>query len=217
MSNKRSSKKREKGSSQNSYNTYFNRSVETKEQRKWFLIVCEGEKTEPNYFKSFPVNKEVINLDIQGDGLNTISLVEETIKLKKEGEYSADNNDEVWCVFDRDSFPPQNFNAAITRAQSNDIKVAYSNEAFELWYLLHFNYYDTAMSRKNYKSMLTNLLGHKYEKNSPTIYDELKDKQEKAIKHAKRLLEAYNPPKPEQDNPSTTVHLLVVELNKFIH
>lgn len=215
MNNKRSDKNRGKGSARSS-KSYYNRFVETRTQRKWFLIVCEGTETEPNYFKSFPVNKKVINLDIQGKGLNTKSLVEKTIELKKDGEYSADNNDEVWCVFDRDSFPPQNFNAAITCAQSNDIKVAYCNEAFELWYLLHFHYYDTAMSRKNYKSMLTDLLGHEYEKNSKIIYDEIKDKQENAIKHAKRLLQAYNPPNPEQDNPSTTVHLLVEELNKFI-
>lgn len=214
MNNKRASKKQEKGSARS--HNYYNRPVETQTQRKWFLIVCEGKKTEPNYFKSFPVNKKVINLDIQGDGLNTISLVEKTIELKEEGKYNADNNDEVWCVFDRDSFPPQNFNAAISRAESNDIKVAYSNEAFELWYLLHFHYYDTAISRKDYQSMLTKLLEHKYEKNSKIIYDEIKDKQENAIKHAKRLLQAYNLPNPEQDNPSTTVHLLVEELNKFI-
>ncbi len=64
--------------------------------------------------------------------------------------------------------------------------------------------------------MLTELLGHKYQKNSETIYEKLKDKQENAIKNAKRLLKEYKPPNPESDNPSTTVHLLVEELNSFI-
>jgi hypothetical protein len=27
------------------------RSVETREKRVYFLIICEGEKTEPNYFE----------------------------------------------------------------------------------------------------------------------------------------------------------------------
>jgi len=64
--------------------------------------------------------------------------------------------------------------------------------------------------------MLTKLLGHEYKKNSQTIYEELKDKQQDAIKYAKRLLQEYEPSNPETDNPSTTVHLLVEELNRFI-
>jgi len=42
------------------------RKVREREQRR-ILIVCEGEKTEPNYFKSFPENPEVFDaLDIRG-------------------------------------------------------------------------------------------------------------------------------------------------------
>jgi hypothetical protein len=188
-----------------------NRKDQTK---KRFFIVCEGEKTEPNYFRKFSVHIKVI----KGEGKDTNSLVETAIKLKNE---EPDERNRFWCVFDRDKNPnnpndAQNFNAAITLAKTNGIKVAYSNDAFELWYLLHFHYYHTAISRKDYQNMLTNLLGHKYEKNSPTIYKELKDKQQDAIKHAKRLLQEYDRPNPESDNPSTTVHLLVEELNSFI-
>ena len=185
--------------------------------RKRFFIVCEGEKTEPNYFKKFSVD-----VDIQlskGEGKDTKSLVEKAIKLKN--GLKSDERNRVWCVFDRDKndqnpHDAQNFNAAITLAQTNGIKVAYSNDAFELWYLLHFHYYNTAISRQDYQNRLTKLLGHKYEKNSKTIYEELKDKQQDAIKHAKRLLQEYEPSNPESDNPSTTVHLLVEELNSFI-
>jgi hypothetical protein len=43
-----------------------------------FLIVCEGEKTEPNYFRTFPENPEVYDaIDIYGTGYNTVSLVNE--------------------------------------------------------------------------------------------------------------------------------------------
>lgn len=205
-----------KSSSRRTNIDYYNRKVKT---RRWFLIVCEGEKTEPNYFRSFPVDTNVIKLDIKGEGKNTKSLVEKAIELKNDSEF--DETDRFWCVFDRDNNPKnpndaQNFNAAINIAQNNGIKVAYSNDAFELWYLLHFHYYNAAISRKDYQNMLTKLLGHKYEKNSDTIYEELKDKQQDAIKHAKRLLQEYDRPNPETDNPSTTVHLLVEELNSFI-
>ncbi|MEG4441199.1 RloB family protein [Microcoleus sp. AT9_B4] len=181
--------------------------------------MCEGEKTEPYYFKSFPVDPRVIKLDIKGEGRNTRSLVEKAIELKNGSE--SDETDRFWCVFDRDENPnnpndSQNFNSAITLARNNGIDVAYSNDAFELWYLLHFNFYKTRISRQRYPNMLTRLLGHEYKKNSETIYEELKDKQENAIKNAKRLLQEYDRPNPETDNPSTTVHLLVEELNSFI-
>lgn len=187
---------------------YSHRIVGTRELIQRFLIVCEGEKTEPNYFHSFRVPKNVI--DIRGLGDNTIRLVQAAIKIREEGNY-----DQTWCVFDRDSFPANDFNAALILAEKKGIRVAYSNEAFELWYLLHFHYYQTGISRHDYSHMLTKLLKREYRKNSESIYSDLEHLQDNAIKNAKRLLEQYNPPRPESDNPSTTVHLLVEELNKF--
>ena len=187
------------------------RNVGTRELRKSFLIVCEGEKTEPKYFQGFRINKNVVEISIKGFGYNTRSLVNAAISLKEERDY-----DQVWCVFDRDSFPAQEFNAAFEIAANNDIQVAYSNEAFELWYLLHFHFYESAIKRKEYCKMLTKLPGHKYEKNSDTIYDELLNLQSDARRNAKRLLSNYTQSNPERDNPSTTVHLLVEELNKYV-
>jgi len=48
------------------------------------------------------------------------------------------------------------------------------------------------------------------------MYDELLNKQEDAIRNSERLFQSYNPPNPERDKPSTTVHLLVKELNRYI-
>ncbi|NEP41321.1 MAG: RloB domain-containing protein, partial [Okeania sp. SIO2H7] len=148
----------------------------------------------------------------RGLGKNTISLVEDALKIiKEDGNYN-----QVWCVFDRDSFPVKNFNQAIKDAKNYNIEVAYSNEAFEIWYLLHFEYRDTAMSRKDYRKSLTKKLNKKYEKNSNKMYEILESKQPQAIKNAEKLLEQYNPLNPVNDNPSTTVHLLVKELNRFV-
>ena len=46
-----------------------------------FLIVCEGEETEPNYFKAFRLSSA--RVWVHGLGFNTDSLVEEVIKEKK--------------------------------------------------------------------------------------------------------------------------------------
>ncbi len=173
-----------------------------------FLIVCEGEKTEPNYFYGFGL--PTASVRVIGLGANTKNLVEQAIRLKNE---RFPDKDQYWCVFDRDSFPAQNFNAALDNAKKNGFRVAYSNEAFELWYLLHFNYYDAALSRAAYPDKLSALLRFKYTKNSNTIYNVLEDKQDTAIKNARKLLVSYGAAhNPETDNPSTTVHLLVEQL-----
>ncbi len=113
-------------------------------------------------------------------------------------------------------FPAQDFNNAIAMAHARGFQVAYSNEAFEIWYMLHFNYYDTGLHRSDYESRLTALLGHEYRKNSDTMYSELLDKQLDAIRNATRLLERGSVGNPALENPSTTVHVLVEELNKYL-
>lgn len=187
---------------------YSPRRVNTREIRPRFLIVCEGEKTEPNYFKGFRVPKLVI--DVQGLGENPSNLVQSAKRFKDQEEY-----DQVWCVFDRDDWTEEDFNNAIHSARSHNFKVAYSNEAFELWYVLHFEFLNTGIPRSDYLAKLTSLLGQRYQKNSLTIYDDLSEKQLFAINNAERLIQTYKPQNPVRNNPSTTVHLLVQELNKF--
>lgn len=177
-----------------------------------FLIVCEGSQTEPNYFKRFPVNASVVEISVVGLGDNTLSLVQRTCALMDEDDY-----DQVWCVFDRDSFPAAHFNEALALADRSGIRVAYSNEAFELWYLLHFHYHDTATSRHQYGNMLTERLGTEYRKNDPEMYYRLEEQQINAIHNAQTLLQSYGAShRPERDNPSTTVHILVYELRKYM-
>jgi len=188
------------------------RVVNVRPLRPRFLIVCEGSKTEPNYFRRFRVNAQVVELKVLGLGDNTLSLMEQTCERMRQDEY-----EQVWCVFDRNSFPAQQFNAALELARRRGIHVAYSNEAFELWYLVHFHYYDIATPRSDYMRMLSERLGFRYQKNNRKMYDLLQDRQPEAIRNAQRLLDFYGPEhNPERDNPCTTVHLLVQELNRYI-
>ncbi len=82
------------------------RMIDRRAMRPRILIVCEGGKTEPNYFLAFKVTN-----DVYGRGLETIRVVEEAIRLnEKEGPF-----DQVWCVFDKDDFPADDFDNAIKR------------------------------------------------------------------------------------------------------
>jgi hypothetical protein len=177
------------------------------------LIVCGGEETEPNYFRAFRTPKVVVT--VQAIGKSPTEVVEGTRKRVREAQRQGEEYDQVWCVFDRDEFPGGDFNEAIALARRNNISVAYSNEAFELWYLLHFRYLDTAISRRDYIRRLNALLGHPYAKNSETMSIELESRVVDAVRNAERLLAQYDPLNPAADNPSTTVHLLVSELLRY--
>ena len=200
---------------------YLRRQTKTRETRKKFLIVCEGEKTEVNYFKAFTVPKK-IEVRVKGEGKNSLSLVEKAIKmidnLKKD-----DSFDQIWCVFDKDNCSKEQFNQAEGLAKEQNIKIAYSNEAFEIWFILHFQYLDIATSRSEYLTILTNQMKkygllnkkEKYKKNREDMYEKLKPYQRTAITNAAKLIQDRDEAKkhPFDANPSTTVQELVQELN----
>jgi hypothetical protein len=59
--------------------------VEVTAQRKYFLIVCEGEKTEPAYFKYIQrmlPNHLLTTVEIRGEGDNTINIVKKAIAIR---------------------------------------------------------------------------------------------------------------------------------------
>lgn len=190
----------------------------SKEIKVFFLIVCEGEKTEPNYFIKFKgdFGNVIFEIDCEGKGYNTLRVVEEAIKIR---DKNPDRYNRVWAVFDKDSFQDKDFNAAIQKAKSNDIGCAWSNEAFELWYLLHFQYRNTPMNREDYKKSIENEINKKisgfvYTKNSTEMYDILQQygNQAQAIENAEKLSQQYDNLNFANHNPRTQVHELVKQL-----
>jgi hypothetical protein len=65
--------------------SYSNRKLDIREVKQRFLIVCEGKKTEPYYFKSFRVPKAVVS--IEGAAGDPSRLVNSAYKLSNEDEY----------------------------------------------------------------------------------------------------------------------------------
>nr|WP_303247038.1 RloB family protein [Odoribacter splanchnicus] len=191
------------------------------------LIVCEGSKTEPNYFGEFNKKKRglyVFDLEFSGGGISTKKVVEEAIELKKQADMKNDPYDRVWAVFDKDDFPDADFNAAILKAESNHIGCAWSNEAFELWYLLHFHNRVTPMSRTEYKNAISNAVNdspfykgkkeYVYKKNDPKNYSIMNKygSQDSAIKNALAMERCYTGQSFATHNPCTKVHEIVLQL-----
>ncbi len=143
-------------------------------------------------------------------------MVNTAIELSKKEEY-----DSVWAVFDKDSFSDDRFNAAIIKAEKNGIGCAWSNEAFELWYLYHFVNRVTAMSRTEYKKAISEAVNkskkyklkttYEYAKNNPDNYRIMTTygSMDNAIKYAESTSKTYTDKRYAEHNPCTMVYKLV--------
>lgn len=192
-----------------------------------YLIASEGKRTEVLYFDGFKdeINQRFKNSVISYE-IETLGLGKETLRVIEDiYEYSRGLPilyENIWAVFDKDDFPLDNFDNAIHKAEDLGIKVAWSNECFELWYLLHFSYSQAALHRDDITEKLDKefkKLGYKkYDKTSPENYSILKPKINTALKNAKKLDEEADCSKPpSKRNPNTMVYKLVSELNNILN
>src|SRR5690606_19893118 len=84
------------------------RSAPKRETYAKILIVCEGEKTEPNYFAGardyYKLN--TANVEVCGEcGSDPVSVVRFAKQRYREERDAGDAFNKVFCVFDRDTHP----------------------------------------------------------------------------------------------------------------
>lgn len=201
-------------------------------QANSFLIVTEGERTEPLYFKGIQkLIKDKIGgmvevveapvIDIHGEGCATGTLVETAERIVKEAKIMYQN---IWVVFDKDDF--EDFDQAIKDGIDKGYKIAWSNQAFEYWLYLHFCYSDSALHRDVWNKKLDDIFAQyrlgdgTYQKNYEDIYNMVDsfDGVSTAIKHAKRRMDAFRDgiDKPSEYDPGTMVYELVEELKRYL-
>lgn len=120
------------------------RSKQTLPPRKRYLICTEG-KSEAIYFDHYKSSTGPVVIPLDKSD-HKVSLVKKTIGEMniriQTGEFDK-KIDEVWVVLDRDAnplnrFDKSHFNQALDLAGKNGVFVAYSNDAFELWFILHY-------------------------------------------------------------------------------
>jgi hypothetical protein len=187
----------------------------TREAYDYVLIVCEGGKTEPNYFNRLKIVNRLSNANIKvtsapgTDPMTIVRFVEE--------ELGRDNYDRAYCVFDRNGHA--NFDQAVQTAshsrfaKDNRLFVVPSIPCFEIWILLHFAYstapYNSTPKLSACDQVIRDLRKHlpNYKKSYPTIFDETVELLDQAIKHAGRLC-AHNR-KSQSSNPATALHTLI--------
>ena len=204
------------------------------------LIVCEDENTEKYYFQRYADRfqniwpNETVYLKAVGSGRNSLGVVRKAIEersiLAEEAKKSVDM---TWAVFDKDDLDKsegnaRNFNEAFELGKNEDVRIAYSNECFELWLLLYYCSVDVKGGPIP-RSRLYELLEAEIKKyNSDFVYahgknnviDEIlkTDNVNKAIKRAEYLdnWHSQNNHKPIEANPNTLVYKLVSELESLL-
>ena len=62
--------------------------------------------------------------------------------------------DQYWIVFDKDDTTQEDFVKAVRLAEENEIRVAWSNQAFECWIIMHFRKLNHACHRDSYENIL---------------------------------------------------------------
>jgi len=240
----------------NSHEEFFKKKKGQRKKRKEdirerapykYLIVSEGIKTETNYFQGIQnkinvrynntVNiKESIELKIEGTGRNTNSLVNVVDTFLVDIDRYLNTSDvlygHIWVIFDKDDFTDNQFNSAISQANARGYNVGWSNESFELWFLLHFEHLVSGIGREQYNEKLTKhfrenkiftkykIKGNDYIKNIEHIFEILYDNgsYKQAINRAEKLLKDFEDKgiyTPSKMKPATTVFKLVLELSQF--
>ena len=194
------------------------RKVGVRPVKKSFLIVCEGQNTEPEYFNSFRLTSAAVKA--VGKGLGTRALVREAVGIRQEEQRKGKTYDQYWVVFDKDDFPEDDFNLAIREAEAGGFRVAWSNQAFEYWFILHFHLYQGPLHRSKYAEMLARLTGMSYSKKAGVasdLYNLLIPRLDIAVSHAKSVLAGFpEGTSPAQAESATMVYALAEELRTYM-
>lgn len=212
-----------------------------------FIIFTEDKTSERLYFESFQTSNLKINV-VE----NQKSKMENVFRAIKycEQKKAFDKGIHVWCVFDRDfngnpgilDKAEISFDESTHTAKRNNIKVAWSNDSFELWVLLHYEDVDPKepLLRSKYYERLTEILKEDTKisndfrvpigKGTFNYYDDIKSlnpfknhilpilkdetRRTAAIERAEKLENHHttHTDKPHEMCPCTMVHHLVKEL-----
>jgi hypothetical protein len=188
------------------------------------LIVCEGEKTEPNYFFGLKDHLELnsANVVVTGEcGSSPISIIKFAFQRYREERDAGDPFDKVFCVFDRDTH--ETYHQALEQIDSAKPKDTFraitSVPCFEYWLLLHFEYTTTPIVGSGNKSAGDRVIDElrkylpEYKKGNGSVFEQLIGQLDQAKAFADRSLKAVQVN--GTDNPSTFVHELVEYLQSI--
>lgn len=202
----------------------FRRKLARRAPYDMVLIVCEGEKTEPNYFRALiddlQLNTANIKIAKNKAGSSPRNVVDTARKeYKKEKDYDA-----IYCVFDKDQHPSYNEALDIIRREKArgrrgcPMYAIASIPCFEFWLLLHF-IYTTKRFDTGHGSICANVISDLkvhipgYGKGDIATYQTTREWISTAISNAKKVVSHCQ--SGSTDTPSTDIYKLVEYLQQL--
>lgn len=202
----------------------LSRQQAVRKQNKRYLIVCEGEKTEPLYFGEMVSFLQIPEFQVRiapNQGSSPDKIVSHALSLFEKDSKQGDPYDKVFCVFDRDEH--STYDMAMSRIDDlikskKPFSAITSTPCFEIWFLLHFTYTEMPFTKKGKKTACENLISKlktyplmkNYEKNTTGFFVLLQKKLQFAIKSAERLRQSSQ--NSGSQNPLTNVDLLIEDI-----
>jgi hypothetical protein len=189
-----------------------------RDPRPIILIVCEGERTEKEYFEGFAhaCHNQAVRIKLAREHGVPRTLVQTAKKYKKESEAAAKRKedpylayDAVWCVFDVDDHPQ--VADARQMARANEIELAISNPCFEFWLLLHFRDSPGMQHRDTIRKML---LGHVAGYDKEVDYGRYSEGYSQAVKRAEQMDKKAEEEGDSGRNPTTGVYRLTRDIER---
>jgi len=184
------------------------------------LVVCEGAKTEPQYFEGLREKWRLqsAQVEVHGEdcGSDPLSVVSHAVDLKDARRRAKRDGpppyDQVWCVIDHDQHPK--LPDAIQKAKAHKTELALSVPCFEFWYLLHFAYTTKPYQDFNeIRKELESYLPDRQYRKTESLVDILEPSLPTALQHAERLRKHIE--KTASERPKTDVDLLVRKLQSL--
>lgn len=201
----------------------FERRKENKEAGKRYLIVCEGSKTEPNYFRELRHNLrlQTATIEICGEecGSDPVSVYQHATRLYEKEKGAT--YDTVYCVIDKDDHKNLSRAIELIKSKGNKFVAILSYPCFEYWLLLHYVLHRESFvktAKKSIGEMVISALkkfDKSYSKGNSGIWIKYKDKLQFALENSremKKTADASGNP-----NPSTNIHELIellISINK---
>ncbi len=208
------------------------------------IIACEDIDSAPTYFKEI-VQALIVQKKITQDSFviakhqhtHCEGVLEDLKQHKTQQGKGYRDFAHKWIVIDRDAeqgegqgHTQQDFTRALSESKKLKVEVAYANDCFELWYLLHFETLTAYLSRDD---LITRVIV-KLKVHNPTqfsaldrntiksqamaklIYQQILPLQYQAIKRGIKLEIDNQEEDPSTTNPATRIHHLVCLL-KTLH
>ena len=223
--------------------TNFTRQQDSAEIRieKWrkyqqfILVVCEDENTEPTYIRTFERHfpKHTLYMEVAGVGRDPLGVVLAAVERRQKlAGLTKRELDEIWVIFDKDDADLNQtridrFDKAFAIANENNFNIAWSNEVFELWFLLHFIEVNPALPLTRtivydtLKNSINTILGSAIISDGHSNADIIPylmshGSEADAISRAETLSLYHDATPPIAANPATKMHLLIKALRGWI-